>query len=149
MERLEHDLLFRWFVSLGVDDTAWGHSAFSKNRDLLLSALRRIGRRRVAAGIGLGFACVGLAFTFAAAHPARSTHAAVLGGEWICISGQQLPAARKPIGCRQCRTSSGFHTSGFTRPRGHTSTEAGHCRTSRKAPADVIFKVQRTSPNLP
>jgi hypothetical protein len=23
MERLEHDLLFRWFVSLGVDNTAW------------------------------------------------------------------------------------------------------------------------------
>jgi transposase len=36
MERLEYDLLFRWFVGIGVDDTAWDHSVFSKNRDRLL-----------------------------------------------------------------------------------------------------------------
>jgi transposase len=36
MERLEFDLLFRWFVGLGVDDAAWDHSVFSKNRDRLL-----------------------------------------------------------------------------------------------------------------
>ncbi len=30
MERLEFDLLFRWFVGLGVDDLAWDHSTFSK-----------------------------------------------------------------------------------------------------------------------
>jgi transposase len=36
MERLEFDLLFRWFVGLGIDDTAWDHSTFSKNRDRLL-----------------------------------------------------------------------------------------------------------------
>jgi transposase len=36
MERLEFDLLFRWFVGLGVDDAAWDHSTFSKNRDRLL-----------------------------------------------------------------------------------------------------------------
>ena len=36
MERLEFDLLFRWFVGLGVDDAAWDHSIFSKNRDRLL-----------------------------------------------------------------------------------------------------------------
>jgi IS5 family transposase len=28
--------LFRWFVGLGVDDLAWDHSTFSKNRDRLL-----------------------------------------------------------------------------------------------------------------
>jgi transposase len=38
MERLEFDLLFRWFVGLGVDDPAWDHSSFSKNRDRLLAA---------------------------------------------------------------------------------------------------------------
>jgi len=37
MERLEHDLLFRWFVGLGVDDAVWDHSTFSKNRDRLLA----------------------------------------------------------------------------------------------------------------
>jgi transposase len=36
MERLEFDLLFRWFVGVGVDDPAWDHSVFSKNRDRLL-----------------------------------------------------------------------------------------------------------------
>jgi transposase len=36
MERLEYDLLFRWFVRIGVDDVAWDHSVFSKNRDRLL-----------------------------------------------------------------------------------------------------------------
>jgi transposase len=36
MERLEFDLLFRWFVGIGVDEPAWDHSVFSKNRDRLL-----------------------------------------------------------------------------------------------------------------
>ncbi|MER8931292.1 IS5 family transposase [Mesorhizobium sp. M0859] len=36
MERLEYDLLFRWFVGIGVDEAAWNHSVFSKNRDRLL-----------------------------------------------------------------------------------------------------------------
>jgi transposase len=36
MERIEFDLLFRWFVGLGVDDAVWDHSTFSKNRDQLL-----------------------------------------------------------------------------------------------------------------
>jgi transposase len=36
MERIEFDLLFRWFVGLGVDDPSWDHSSFTKNRDRLL-----------------------------------------------------------------------------------------------------------------
>ena len=36
MERLEYDLLFRWFVGIGIDEAAWDHSTFSKNRDRLL-----------------------------------------------------------------------------------------------------------------
>jgi hypothetical protein len=32
----DFDLLFRWFVGIGVDDAAWGHSTFSKNRERLL-----------------------------------------------------------------------------------------------------------------
>jgi transposase len=36
MERLEFDLLFRWFVGLGMDQPVWDHSSFSKNRDRLL-----------------------------------------------------------------------------------------------------------------
>jgi len=36
MERIKFDLLFRWFVGLGIDDTVWDHSSFSTNRDRLL-----------------------------------------------------------------------------------------------------------------
>jgi len=37
MERIEFDLLFRWFVGLGVDEAVWDHSSFSTNRNRLLS----------------------------------------------------------------------------------------------------------------
>ena len=37
MERLEYDLLFRWFAGLGVDDAAWDQTTFGKNRDRLLA----------------------------------------------------------------------------------------------------------------
>jgi transposase len=38
MERLDFDLLFRWFVGLGIDDPVWDPSTFSKNRDRLMDA---------------------------------------------------------------------------------------------------------------
>jgi transposase len=38
MERLEYDLLFRWFVGLNMDDAAWDVTVFTKNRDRLLKA---------------------------------------------------------------------------------------------------------------
>src|SRR5271166_7076322 len=28
MERIEFDLLFRWFVGIGIDDPVWDHSSF-------------------------------------------------------------------------------------------------------------------------
>lgn len=37
MERIDYDLLFRWFVGLGMDEVVWNHSVFSKNRDRLLT----------------------------------------------------------------------------------------------------------------
>ena len=37
MERLDFDLLFRWFVGLGIDEAVWDASTFSKNRDRLLT----------------------------------------------------------------------------------------------------------------
>ena len=36
MEQLEYDLLFRWFVGLGIDDPVWAATTFTKNRDRLL-----------------------------------------------------------------------------------------------------------------
>jgi len=38
MERLDYDLMFRWFVGLSMDDKVWNHSVFSKNRDRLLAS---------------------------------------------------------------------------------------------------------------
>ena len=37
MERLEFDLLFRWFVGLGLEEAVWDASVFSKNRERLFS----------------------------------------------------------------------------------------------------------------
>jgi transposase len=37
MEQLDFNLLFRWFVGLGMDDAVWSPSTFSKNRDRLLA----------------------------------------------------------------------------------------------------------------
>jgi transposase len=36
IEQLEYNLLFRWFVGLGLDELIWDHSTFSKNRARLL-----------------------------------------------------------------------------------------------------------------
>jgi transposase len=35
MERLDFDLLFRWFVGLGIDDPVWHPTVYAKNRDRL------------------------------------------------------------------------------------------------------------------
>ncbi|MEJ2604860.1 MAG: IS5 family transposase [Gammaproteobacteria bacterium] len=37
MEQMEYNLLFRWFVGLGIDDPVWVPTVFTKNRDRLLS----------------------------------------------------------------------------------------------------------------
>src|SRR5271170_5016026 len=38
MEQLNYNLLFRWFVGLGMDDAVWNHAVFSKNRERLLTS---------------------------------------------------------------------------------------------------------------
>src|SRR5690606_12268364 len=37
MEQMRYNLLFRWFVGLGIDDPIWVATVFTKNRDRLLS----------------------------------------------------------------------------------------------------------------
>ena len=37
LEQLRYNLLFRWFVGLGMDDPVWDVSTFSKNRERFLS----------------------------------------------------------------------------------------------------------------
>jgi len=37
MEQMEYNLMFRWFVGLGIDDPVWIATVFTKNRDRLLT----------------------------------------------------------------------------------------------------------------
>jgi transposase len=37
-ERINFDLMFRWFIGLGMEDVVWNHSTFSKNRDRLMQS---------------------------------------------------------------------------------------------------------------
>ncbi len=37
MQHIEYNLLYRWFVSMNLDEPVWNHSTFSANRERLLS----------------------------------------------------------------------------------------------------------------
>jgi transposase len=36
VEQIDYDLLFRWFVALGIEDPIWDATTFTTNRDRLL-----------------------------------------------------------------------------------------------------------------
>jgi transposase len=38
MDQIDYNLMFRWFVGLGIDDPVWDVTVFTKNRDRLLDA---------------------------------------------------------------------------------------------------------------
>jgi transposase len=38
MEQLDYNLMYRWFVGLGIDDPVWDATVFTRNRDRLLDA---------------------------------------------------------------------------------------------------------------
>ena len=59
MEQLDYNLLFRWFVGLGVDDPVWDVTVFTKNRDRLLEGDDRgqVSARRARSAQGQGAAC--------------------------------------------------------------------------------------------
>ena len=56
MEQLDFNLLFRWFVGLGMDAAVWDHSTFTHHRDRLLteSLTREFFSRVVVAAQGFG-----------------------------------------------------------------------------------------------
>lgn len=37
VEQMQYNLLFRWFVGIGVDDPVWVPTVLTKNRDRLLT----------------------------------------------------------------------------------------------------------------
>lgn len=47
MEQMDYNLMFRWFVGLGIDDPVWVPTVFTKNRDRLLTT--EISRKVMAA----------------------------------------------------------------------------------------------------
>jgi transposase len=48
VESIDYNLLYLWFVGLGIDDPVWDHSTFSQNRERLFNAdLARIFFERV------------------------------------------------------------------------------------------------------
>ena len=72
VDRLEFDLLFRWFVGLGMDDAVFVASVFSKNRDRLLTT--------------------DIAKKFLAALLARPEVAKLLSAEHFSVDGTMLKA---------------------------------------------------------
>jgi len=36
-EQLGYNMLYRWFVGLGMEDTPWDHSTYTQNRDRLIA----------------------------------------------------------------------------------------------------------------
>jgi len=50
MEQMDYNLMFRWFVGLGIDDPVWVPTVFTKNRDRLLST--EMSRKVMAAILG-------------------------------------------------------------------------------------------------
>ena len=49
MEQIEFNLLYRWFVGLGMDEAAWDPTVFTKNRDRLLQG--EVSQRLLLAGV--------------------------------------------------------------------------------------------------
>jgi len=70
VERIENDLLFRWFVELDIEDPVWDATTFTKNRDRLLSG--DVTRR---------FCCCG---TGAESRSSACCQASILGG-WDAV----------------------------------------------------------------
>jgi transposase len=73
MEQLQYNLLFRWFVGLGMDDPVWTATTFTKNRERLLAG--------------------DVAQAFFAAVTAQAREARLLSDEHFTVDGTLLEAA--------------------------------------------------------
>jgi transposase len=72
MEQMQYNLLFRWFVGLGIDDAVWVPTVFTKNRDRLLTTE--------------------MSRTFLAALLAHREVAPLLSGEHFSVDGTLIKA---------------------------------------------------------
>ena len=114
MERLEFDLLFRWFVGIGVDDAAWDHSTFSKNRERLLEG--------------------DIAAKFLSAVMAQPRVKRLLSTDHFSVDGTLVEAwaSMKSFGRRTARTSRRRRTAGGTAKRISMVRSAPTRRTLRR-----------------
>ena len=115
MERIEFDLLFRWFVGLGVDDPVWDHSSFSKNRDRLLAG--------------------GIAAKFLVAVLSRPRVRRLLSSEHFSVDGTLIEAwaSMKSFKPKDRPTNTGPRGGGRNAPadfRGEKRSNATHCSTT-------------------
>jgi transposase len=125
VERIDYDLLFRWFVGLGIEDPVWDATTFTKNRDRLLDG-------EVAA-------------KFLAALLSRDKAKGLLSCDHFLVDGTLLEAWASPKSFRPPRTARAprpvrgrngardFH--GERRKNDtHASTTDGDARLFRKGP---------------
>jgi transposase len=124
VERIEYDLLFRWFVGLGVDDPVWDATTFTKNRDRLLAG--EVAQR------------------FLAAVLAQPRVKRLLSSEHFSVDGTLLEAWASVKSFRPrdglggppgsgCNSERDFHGE-RRRNDTHTSTTDGDARLFRKGP---------------
>ena len=81
MEQLQYNLLFRWFVGLGMDDPVWTPTTFTKNRERLLAG--------------------DVAQAFFAAVTGQAEEARLLSDEHFTVDGTLLEAAASLKSFRQ------------------------------------------------
>ena len=128
MERIEFDLLFRWFVGLGVDDPVWDHSSFSKNRDRLLAG--------------------DIAAKFLAAVLSRPRVRRLLSSEHFSVDGTLIEAwaSMKSFKPKDRPTNTGPRGGGRNAPadfRGEKRSNATHCSTT-----DPDARLYRKGPGM-
>jgi len=128
MERIEFDLLFRWFVGLGVDDPVWDHSSFSKNRDRLLAG--------------------DIAGKFLAAVLSRPRVRRLLSSEHFSVDGTLIEAwaSMKSFKPKDRPTNTGPRGGGRNAPadfRGEKRSNATHCSTT-----DPDARLYRKGPGM-
>jgi transposase len=116
MEQLDYNLLFRWFVGLGLDDAVWSPTTFSKNRDRLLNG--------------------DIAAAFFEAVRLHAETARLLSDEHFTVDGTLLEAwaSHKSFQPRDTPPSDGAATGGGGNPtvdfRGQRRTNATHQSTT-------------------
>ncbi len=124
VEQLEYNLLFRWFVGLGMNDRAWNHAVFSKNRERLLAG-------DVAAEF---FACVvepPLSRTPSASRPGRRT-ASPEDGPTTTRSGSAHSATTRTVDDGPDESIAKRRARRVDRARGSTTPRAAGTRRPKR-----------------